>query len=64
MKNKSQLEKYVKTHAKKSLNIYMNDRTGGDNITSVDFYATLNSRFSIIPHHKEDRELKLKQVIY
>ncbi len=62
MKNKSQLEKYVKTHANKALNFYMSDRTGGDNISSVDYYAVLNSRFSIIPHHKEEREVKLKQV--
>jgi hypothetical protein len=62
MKSKSQLEKYVKSNAKKVLNIYMNDTTGGDNINSVDFYSVMNSRFSMIPHHKEEREAKIKQV--
>ena len=64
MKNTNNLEKYVKTNAKKALNFFMTDTTGGDNIKSVDFYSVMNSNFSLNPHSVEDREQKMKQVKY
>lgn len=62
MKNINNIEKYIKNNVKKSLKIYMSDSTGGDNIKSVDFYSVLNSHFSLIPHHINDRANQMKQV--
>ena len=62
MKNTNNLEKYVKTSAKKVLDFYMSETTGGENIKSVDFFSVMNSNFSMNPHSVEERQQKLKQV--
>jgi hypothetical protein len=62
MKNTNNLEKYIRNNVKKSMKIYMSDTTGGENIKSVDFYSVLNSNFSLIPHHTNDRAKQIKLV--
>ncbi len=62
MKTTTTLEKYVKSNVKKSSKTFMTEKTGGDNIMSIDFYSVLNSKFSLIPQSREDRQERMKQV--